>query len=80
MSVYESVKYREILDVILKWPPDKRFALVQDVLVTLAPGETGQARRKTAEKALGLLATDQSAPSDGEIKQWLHERRMDKYG
>ena len=74
MSMYESVNYKEVLEVVLKWPPDKRFALIQDLLVTLAPSETEKTRRKTLEKALGLLATDQPAPSDSDVKQWLHEQ------
>ncbi len=41
---------------------------------------TPRPRRNTLEKALGLLATGQSAPSDVQVAQWLHEHRMEKYG
>jgi hypothetical protein len=32
----------------------------------------------TLERALGLLATGDAAPSDAEIQQWLDERRVKK--
>lgn len=38
------------------------------------------ARTKTLDKALGLLAAGQNAPTDAEIAQLLEERRMEKYG
>jgi PHD/YefM family antitoxin component YafN of YafNO toxin-antitoxin module len=38
------------------------------------------AKRNTLQKALGLLATSYSPPSDAEIEQWLDEHRTEKYG
>src|SRR5258708_1728333 len=29
---------------------------------------------------VGLLATDRPPPTDEEVKQWLEERRVEKYG
>ena len=29
---------------------------------------------------VGLLATDRPPPTDKEVRQWLEERRMEKYG
>jgi len=73
--------YETILGAIRRWPPERRFALVQDVLDTLAAEVvSSRLRRKTLAKALGLLATDRPAPSDTEVRQWLDERRMEKYG
>jgi len=37
-------------------------------------------RMKTLDRALGLLAVGQSAPTDAEIARLLAERRMEKYG
>jgi hypothetical protein len=76
--------YETILQIIFQWPPTQRFALVQDVLNTLAPPSDvevmpTQARRQTLNKALGLLSTDRTPPSDSEIKQWLDEHRTEKY-
>jgi len=82
MDTRETISsYETVLNAVRQWPPDRRFALVQDVLSTLAPEVSPtRPRRKTLKKALGLLATGQPAPSDAEIKQWLDEHLMEKYG
>ena len=81
MEPLETTTYETVLNTVRQWPPDRRFALVQDVLNTLTPEvKPSRPRRKTLEKALGLLATSQPAPSDAEIKRWLDEHRMEKYG
>ena len=81
MSALDTNGYQAVMDVVRKWPPDKRFALVRDVINSLEP-EVGhpQAKRDTLKEALGLLATDQPAPSDDQVQEWLDERRMEKYG
>ena len=81
MDTRKTISYETVLNTVRQWPPDRRFALVQDVLNTLAPEVSSpRPRHKTLKKALGLLATGQPAPSDAEIKQWLDEHRMEKYG
>ena len=81
MPTVEPINYRAIIEIIRGWPPARRFSLVQDVLKTLAPEvESSRSKRNTLDKALGLLATNQPAPSDAEIQQWLDEHRMEKYG
>jgi hypothetical protein len=81
VNTLEPINYETVIKTVRQWPPARRFALVQDVLSTLAPAETPpKPRRKTLDKALGLLATDRPAPSDAEIQQWLDERRVEKYG
>ena len=81
MPTAEPINYKAVIEIIRDWPPASRFSLVQDVLKTLAPEvESSRSKRNTLEKALGLLATNQTAPSDAEVKQWLDEHRMEKYG
>ena len=81
MNVLKANNYETVLKTVHQWPPDRRFALVRDVINTLAPEVApARPRRKTLEKALGLLATGRPAPSDAEVQQWLDERRMEKYG
>jgi len=81
MAVSELTDYETILNAIRQWPLERRFALVQDVLDSLASQvASGRPRKKTLERALGLLATDQPPPTDEQVTQWLHERRMEKYG
>ena len=81
MNTTKANSYDNVLQMIRQWPPDRRFALVRDVINTLATEVfPPRAKRNTLEKALGLLATSRPAPSDAEIQQWLDERRMEKYG
>ncbi len=82
MNSLEPINYETVIKTVIQWPPARRFALVQDVLDTLAPATPphNKPRRKTLDKALGLLATDQPTPSDAEIEQWLDEHRVEKYG
>jgi uncharacterized protein YqcC (DUF446 family) len=70
--------YETILTLVRSWPAAQRFALVQDVLVTLAPAEW--APRSTLPHARGLLATDQAPPTDVQVAEWLNERRTERYG
>ncbi len=81
MPIVEPINYKAVIEIVRDWPPASRFSLVQDVLKTLAPEvENSRSKRNTLEKALGLLATSQSAPSDVEVQQWLDEHRIEKYG
>ena len=81
MNTIRANSYDSVLQTVRQWPPDRRLALVRDVINTLATEVfPSRPRRKTLEKALGLLATSRPAPSDAEIQQWLDERRMEKYG
>ena len=81
MSTLKANSYEVVLQTVRQWPPDRRFALVRDVINTLAADASPfRPERKTLERALGLLATSQPAPSDAEVKQWLDEHRMEKYG
>jgi hypothetical protein len=72
--------YEAVLQTIRRWPVAQRFALAQELLRVLA-AETAQPRpKRTLPRALGLLATATPAPTASEIKHWLNERRMEKYG
>lgn len=79
MSPNQSMTYEAILETIHQWPSTKRLTLVQDILQTLMPPPASHPRH-TLERALGMLASDQPAPSDDDIQRWLEERRMEKYG
>jgi hypothetical protein len=78
----EKISYEDIFNTVREWPAAQRFTLVQDVLRTLAPEMELQRvpREKTLEKALSLVPLNQPAPTDEEVKQWLDEHRMEKYG
>jgi len=81
MNVLKTSSYETVLKTVRQWSPDRRFALVRDVINTLTPEVVpSRPKRKTLEKALGLLATSRPVPSDAQVQQWLDERRMEKYG
>jgi hypothetical protein len=79
MSQSEVNNYNDVLKIVSDWSEDKQLALLQDVLKVLA-SKKGRRREPTLQKALGLLATEQEPPNDEEVKQWLDERRWEKYG
>jgi hypothetical protein len=80
MSTSTMTEYETILQTVGKWPAMRRFSLVHDVLKTLEPEGTERPRKHTLATALGLLKTNQPAPSDEEVARILHEARMEKYG
>ena len=81
MRAAETTDYETILQIVRNWPPARRISLMQDMLRTLVPTEAGErAYHPTLKRALGLLATDQPAPSDEEVALWLGERRVERYG
>ena len=83
MSHVENINYESVLKTIRQWPKPQRFMLVQEVLRTLAPeSEVGkpQRRERTLEQALSVVKLNGPAPTDEEVRQWLDEHRMEKYG
>ncbi len=81
MSVMNT-EYDAILSQVRRWPTDKRIALLEDVLHTLAPiAERKNARPKdTFSKALGLLRRSDTVPTDVQIDEMIAKRRLEKYG
>jgi hypothetical protein len=80
MEMSHSTDYQTILKVIHSWAPAMRLMLMQDVLSSLQPQpSSSRPRRTTLHVALGLLATEDPPPSDGDIAQWLDEHRLEKY-
>ena len=77
---YSELSYESVLQVVHTWPPAKRYLLIQELLKTIEPKEQETQRPETLSRALGLLASDQPAPTDEEVARWLSERRTEKYG
>ncbi len=81
MSQMENSNYDDVLNIVRQWTIAERYALLQDVLKTLAPApEKPRVREPTLEQALGLLVINQPPPTDAEVEKMLDERRMKKYG
>jgi hypothetical protein len=77
-----------ILRAIRQWPKDAQLELAREILREAEderqrqPPNTAQSspRGDSLQQLIGILATDQPAPSDEEIERWREERRMEKYG
>ncbi len=81
MNQIENINYETTLRTIRQWTIAQRFALLQDVLKTLVPEvERPPVRERTLERALQVVPLDRQPPTDEEVKQWLDEHRMEKYG
>lgn len=81
MNQTETINYENVLKAVRQWPTAQRFNLVQEVLKTLAPQvEKPHRRERTLERALSLVNLNGPPPTDEEVKQWLDEHRMEKYG
>ena len=81
ISQTENLNYESVLKTIRQWSPAQQIELVQDVLQAISPRiSPPKKHQKTLGRALGILATEKTAPTDAEVKQWLDEHRMEKYG
>jgi hypothetical protein len=81
MGQIDKLNYEGVLKAIQQWPPAQQIELVQEVLRAMSPRISLPAKRQlTHARALGLLANEKPAPTDDEVKQWLEERRVERYG
>jgi len=78
--ILRQAEYDRVIAQIRRWTPDRQLTLVRDVLNTLPAAPEQPQREPTLHLALGLLSTEHPAPSDETIRQWLRERRLEKYG
>jgi len=82
MNRQKTLEYNQIIDAVRSWPAARRISLMRDILNMLSGvdmnGELSQ-KRNTLPAALGLISTS-PAPSDDQIKTWLNEHRLEKYG
>lgn len=71
---------REAIDALPREDQMEILFHLLDVLLRSQSQSGARPRRPTLDRALGLLATDRSAPTDAEVQQWLEEHRQEKYG
>jgi hypothetical protein len=73
--------YKKILELVATWPLEDRAALARDVLAVRPPTPANTARRPSFAEAYGLFRVPgQPAPTDEQVRQWIDEHRMRKYG
>ncbi len=84
MSIIESTDRAEVLDRVKHWSAAERFALVREILETLAsqmnPPSPRVPRGRSAKEIMEDFKTDQPAPDDETVRRWIDEQRMEKYG
>ncbi len=70
-----------ILRAVRAWPLDEQRALAREILRHAgAPLVEEPLTPPNSAGLAGLLATDQTAPSDEEVAHWRDERRLKRYG
>ncbi|MBI4671886.1 MAG: hypothetical protein HY741_09505 [Chloroflexi bacterium] len=75
------ITYQDVIRTVVSWEHERRLALIRELLLSLeAEWRTRPVPRNTFKRALGLAATSQPAPSDEQVRDWLDEHRMEKYG
>lgn len=70
---------QEILDEVRTWEPERRLALVRQIL-EMSPTVSKPPRRIPLDQVFGMLKTDRPAPSDEECRRITEEERLKKYG
>lgn len=83
MGAAESTELADVLNRVRTWPVANRIELVKQVLETLtpaAPEPSPLLRGPSAAEIMEAFKTDQPAPDDATVRQWIDEHRMEKYG
>jgi hypothetical protein len=73
-------KIDDVLREIEGWPRADRLSLAMEILRESAAAAPSPAPRDTLSRALGLARGKGPPPTDEQVKQWIHEHRMRKYG
>lgn len=77
----ETEQLSVIMNQIKTWPRTMRIALAKYVLDTLEPPRAvGVPRGRPVEELIGLGAGSSPAPDDDQVRSWINEHRMEKYG
>lgn len=79
------MSHRPEINSILKqvegWPPEDRQALAKELLQPTTAPAANAAPRETLSRVKAIAASmTRPPPTDEEVKQWMDEHRMAKYG
>jgi hypothetical protein len=74
-----------LLELVRTWPPDLQVALARRILETMEPlpaasEQRGTPRGKPVQELIGIGAGGGPPPADEEVRQWIDEHRMEKFG
>jgi hypothetical protein len=79
LDMTPTAEYTEVLKIVTSWPIDQRVALAHEVLQSAEKSQLPK-RRPSFELARGIAKTGGVAPDDEQVKHWIGEHRMEKYG
>jgi hypothetical protein len=81
MSIPQASEVQGVLDRVRTWSPEMRLTLAEELLRSLYPFlRPSELRGMPAEQVRGIAANDGTPPDDDTVKQWIGERRLEKYG
>ena len=69
--------YEQIFQVVVQWPPQQRASLAHALIDTLQPANRA---KPTLDQLVGVARGDGPPPTDEQVKQWIDEHRVTKYG
>jgi hypothetical protein len=73
-------EYRSILKVVASWPADQRATLAHALIEGLQNESIASRPTPTIDQLIGVARGEGPAPTDAQVKQWIDEHRMRKYG
>jgi hypothetical protein len=82
MSSTEATELTDVLSRVKNWSPESRIVLARRILETLeVPHDPVHGLpARSVQELIGLGAGDSPAPDDGNVRRWIDEHRMEKYG
>lgn len=84
MSPAESQELADVWQRVTAWPDQLKRSLVSRLLQSIsgesALSDSNPTRGPAIEDMVGLAATSNAAPDDNQVRQWLVEKRQEKYG
>lgn len=77
----DAEKLSEIIERVKTWSHSMKIALAKQVLDTLEPPRALPVTRgRPVEELIGIGAGDSPPPDDDQVRAWVDEHRMGKYG
>ena len=84
MSSVETQEVTNVWQRVTSWPDQMKWDLASRLLKSISDRSHGPAtaekRGPPVEEMVGLAATSEPPPDDAQVREWLVERRLEKYG
>lgn len=84
MSSVESQEVTNVWQRVTAWPDQMKWDLASRLLKSISAKTSGPAdamkRGPAVDEMVGLATTSESPPDDAQVRDWLAEHRLEKYG